>query len=249
MKKLLILSLLAATAFPAAAQDAVCDIDLASTVMILVQAQGIAASGDTQTALTFIEQAQLKLDGFQAACGGAEIADPEPPVGIELTQTHTLEKFQGDLTFSYPEGWAQDEDGGGIVVGTAQDVLDRDFGSEPPAMNPGEAAIYIDLGDNGSYGSDDITDPLSLMETLISQIPSSFGTTTEPVAFTANDRPAALFTASGEVADIMVYAVEVGSEGDEVTFALFILLTAPDELNTYEPTLQAIAESIQFDGA
>src|SRR5690606_16155500 len=94
-------------ALPAAAQDSACHIDLASTVALLVQAQASAASGDTETALAQIAQAQTKLDAFAERCATNSGDDPVPPTDVALTQTFTLEGFDGDMTFSYPEGWAQ----------------------------------------------------------------------------------------------------------------------------------------------
>lgn len=244
MKKLLILSLLVATAFPAAAQDTACEIDLASTVTLLVQAQGRASSGDTGAALSLIAQAQSKLDGFEALCGGGDVVTP---VEVALTQTFTIEdSFDGNLTFSYPEGWVQGEDGG-ILIANAPQILNRSFNNEPPPFFTGEALIFVDLGRAGDFTRASATTPLEIVTQLSQEIPSSFGPLTAPEARTINDQPAALFTVTGVRAHLIVMSVQVGTlEGEPMT-AQFILLTAPGELNQFEPTLTAIAESLVYD--
>lgn len=247
MKKLMIFSLLAATAFPAAAQDAACEIDLGSAVMLLVQAQGLASSGDTETALTFIDLAQSKLDGFEALCGAAVVDDPVTPVEVALTQTFTIEdSFDGNLTFSYPEGWAQGEDGG-ILIATASQILDRSFTNEPPPFFTGEALIFVDLGRASDFTRGDASTPLEIVTQLSLEIPSSFGPLTAPEALTINDRPAALFTVTGVRAHLIVMSVQLDTLDGEPMTTQFILLTAPGELDQFEPTLTAIAESLVYD--
>ena len=77
MKRLIVmLSLLLWVVPVISAQDettAACEIDLTSTVSLLVQAQGLAASGDTDRALAQIALARTKLEAFEAACG--DVAD------------------------------------------------------------------------------------------------------------------------------------------------------------------------------
>lgn len=232
---------------PVSAQDATCNIDLASTVALLVQAQASAAGGDTEAALTQIAQAQSKLDAFADLCGSPEDIDgPATPVELELTQTYTFEDFNGDTTFSFPAGWVQTEDSGGVLIGTSNEVVSRDFDSEPPPFASGEAAIYLIVDTAGGFGPGDAQDPVALLETLRSQVPPSFGSSTAPVAVTVNDRPAALFTISGAATDLMLMSVELGTFDGEPVFVQFIMLTAPGELNAFETTLQAVAETVTF---
>ena len=245
-RTLLTFAMLLSFALPLSAQDAACEIDLTSTVSLLVQAQGMAASGDTERALAQIALARTKLEGFEAACGAVVVDEPPTPVELALTQSFTLEEQYGGLTFNYPEGWAEAEDSGGILVGTSSEVVSRDFDTEPPPFASGEVAIFVTLGDAGSFGDSDGSDPALLLEAMAGQVPASFGEQTEVTAFNVNDQPAALFTIAGEETGLVVMAVRLGEVDGEMVFAQFILLTAPDELNVYEPTLQAVAESIEF---
>ena len=250
MKRLIVmLSLLLWVVPVISAQDettAACEIDLTSTVSLLVQAQGLAASGDTDRALAQIALARTKLEAFEAACG--DVADvPVTPVVLELTQSYTLEDFNSSATFNYPTGWSITEDSGGALFASAPEILSRDFDAAPPALAPGEAAIFLQLGDGNMFGGGDTDSPSDLLSALSANIPTSFGEQSDITTFSVNDQPAALFTVSGQETDLMVIAAKLGDFDGETLFAQFILLSAPGELNAYEATLQAVAETIDLD--
>lgn len=245
-RTLLTLGLLFSLALPLSAQDATpCEIDLTSTVSLLVQAQGMAASGNTERALAQIELARIKLEAFEAACGPAPEL-PVTPVALELTQSRTIDDSDFDTTFQYPAGWSITDESGGVLLANAPEILNRSFDSAPPAFAPGEVALYMEVGDANTFGNGDAGTPSELLAELAAQVPASFGTQTEIVTFSVNDRPAALFTIAGANTDLMLMSASMGTVDGEPLFAQFILLAAPGELNAYEPTLQAIAESIDI---
>lgn len=243
--RILLLCILLAVSFPAAAQDAACTIDLAPIAASIVQAQAAASGGDTAQALALMAQIRAKLEATEALCGsgaGGPVAPPEELV----TLRHQYESAVGTVQFLFPEGWSLNRDSGGVMVASAPDILQRDFNTDPPPMFPGEALIFVTAGDIDSFGGDEGDDLLTLMRYLADDVPADFGRISEPTRATVNDREAAIFTVLGANAEIMFMTLEIGTSGDETAYGQFILLTSPGELNAYESTLQAVATSMEL---
>ncbi len=167
-----------------------------------------------------------------------------------LDQTYT--SGDGTLTFRYPAGWVTRESEGQIFLGTNAEVLES-TGSSAPAT-PGQFAAAVIVFPTASVtGLGAQAGPLDVVsafapflsgasETAGDTSPPVFG---DPIAITIGSRRAARVEGTSGADQALLIALELESG----VFAILAGGSAPGELARFEPTLLAIAETMQYSAA
>ncbi|NDJ77641.1 MAG: hypothetical protein GYB65_15425 [Chloroflexi bacterium] len=166
----------------------------------------------------------------------------------DLTQTYTTD--DGTLTFDYPDGWKAVplEDTGLVVVGSDPDPIEL-FMNASNLEDDVMAVVFTPALVNETVLSRVtlITDPplmdvaqaavnVMQMEDTIGMM--DFGAVTE---LPLESKPAMLATSTSEFFDVVTIVLEL-APGE---YAIINAMTAPGNLETYQPVLVAIADSVR----
>lgn len=149
------------------------------------------------------------------------------------------------FTFRYPAAWVFNLDSADLILGSSQELLDAD---SPAEVSEGGAIIFDGVEEG------DITDPLALLAADLPEFLENFGsggaelTEIEGIHLLAlNGQPAASFTyrvvRDGASLLISRTAIVNGSQSLLFTSAVF-----EESAATYQPTLNAIANTITLAG-
>jgi len=126
---------------PTFAQDApACEIDVTSTVTLLLEAQAAGARGDSDAALAQIADARAALNAITAACGEAGIQAALLLEGVYAAPN-------GTFAFNYPEGWVDGNfldatTGGQISLGSSPNAMAQ-MTTAAPQFEPGEQGLTV----------------------------------------------------------------------------------------------------------
>jgi hypothetical protein len=179
-----------------------------------------------------------------AACAANPVATPNPTT---LDQTYT--SADGALTFNYPTGWAVREEAEQVFLATNDQLL-QSTGASATAT-PGQFAIgIIVFASNRVPGLSEDAAPLDVL--------SAFAPFLSGASEAAEDPSAATFGQSTEITVGSRRAARAeGSSGADQTLLVVLELqpgvfsiiganSAPGELARFEPTLLAIAQTMQY---
>jgi hypothetical protein len=167
-----------------------------------------------------------------AACGSAN--------NIALSQTYSA----SGLIFNYPGGWTVNADSASAVrIANNQAALD--------AMQVSGSRFNLQ---SGQFGASMVMIPLSQLKSLGANFtpvdvlkkisaPAAVGQFGDASATTiGSSKSAARATGSNATTDLLMVAVKIGENG----YALVIAASAKGELSQYEPTLDAILDTIRY---
>jgi hypothetical protein len=167
-----------------------------------------------------------------------------------LDQTYT--SGDGSLTFRYPAGWVTRESEGQIFLGTNAEVLESTGSSA--AATPGQfAAAVIVFPTTSVAGLGAEAGPLDVVSAFapfLSGASETAGDTNPPVfndptSITIGSRRAARVEGTSGADQALLIALELESG----VFAILAGGSAAGELTRFEPTLLAIAETMEYSSA
>ncbi len=143
----------------------------------------------------------------------------------------------GSLTYSYPAGWEVQEDVGTTILTNNLAALEEE------ALPPGVVAALIvqPLAVSSLVGSLEDTSPVGVTLALAEQLTLS-APTTQPTTMTIAGRAAARLPLTVDIGDVLLFALEVGTDLPVVVVAI----AASGELAQFEPTLLAVMETIEY---
>jgi hypothetical protein len=230
------------------AQGTLCEIDTSEVNALLTRAQGIAAAGDLEEALTVIGQADAALAALEAACS-------VPTLDVDsslLTQTTTVAREDGasGFTLSYPEGWVtasitQGAGGGGLLLGS-DEASAQAMSAAQPVLEAGQAGMLIVFGSPTALSNNVIRGETTTLPDVARYFTLALGSTYimqgEPEYVVINDKPAAVINFVGEGFEGILLIVEVEPGTD---YAAVAAAAPTGELAANLPTIQAVAASIE----
>jgi hypothetical protein len=172
---------------------------------------------------------------------------PEPAPEVALGAEYSSE-FMG-LTFEHPADWAV-EDFFFIFMASSEEILTAFFEDDgPPENMDNDAVVILYSGGFDEFGD---SSPVGLMDEVMAEfdiLESSGRMITPPTAVTINNRPASYAIAEGEAEDgyllSVFYAVIVDEALERV--AVFVGITSPAGMTSFEPTFRAILETIEIE--
>lgn len=169
---------------------------------------------------------------------------PVSALAQDLPQTYT--SADGLLTFSYPEGWAIDEQFGTILIANSADAIGGL--DEASAIAPGQVVIAIlpptSLTEQlGLMGIDSEAGPQALIESYIELLgPESFES---PEPLSAGDNPVVRARGTDQEQAQDLYAIDLGEAG----LALAAVVSAPGEQGQFDDDVLAILATLQAEPA
>jgi hypothetical protein len=188
---------------------------------------------------------------FLLAVSLAAACAPTPPTTVSDTASldQTFTSGDGTLTFRYPAGWVIREADEQIFLGTNAEALESSANSVP--ASPGQfAAGVIVLPTASVPGLGAQAGPLDVVSAFSSFLsgaseaagddnPPILG---DPTAITIGNRRAARIEGTSGADQALLIALEL----EPGVFAILAGGSAAGELSRFEPTLLAIAETIEY---
>jgi len=240
---------------------ATAQVDLAQFAASAAEEDRAAALAQSRAAQTQVAQlesdlatAQFQLTGLPPAPTAlpttptvAPTASPEPTATPRTVgETELSQNFQsedGSIAFAYPADWfAVEFSNGGISMTNDRELLQ----AQADALNADQ--VYVDLFTLTSEqlgGVPTDTPVIEVATVLVDNItsqPNSPFTLDEPTELTLNAIPAARSAGSNGDNGLVLILLDVGSE----TYVVAAASTAPEAIETYEPILRAILETLAF---
>lgn len=155
-----------------------------------------------------------------------------------LTQTYA--SSDGQFAFQYPEGWTLDEFFGSVYMMNDPAILEMALSFNLTELSPGQVFISLatpaSLIENGLNTSADPTELLGYMMT-------GSGSDETPTAMTIAGVPGAKAQVQLQGLPYTAYVWQPA----EGVLHLLLMLTAPGEEATFEPTALAIAETVVYN--
>lgn len=239
MKRILIsLSLLLLLAVPAAAQAQACTIDLTDSVIQLLQAQALAASGDTGGGLAQIAEARAGLAALVSNCGAEGI---EPGVLLD----NEFGAPNGSFIVNYPLDWIEggfspNASGGGVFFGSSAAAAAA-LNSAVPQAEPGEQALAVAVATPALLGVTSQNPTLAeVVNTFAGISMAQFEVVSGLETAIRNDRPIARAQYRGESFEALLVGVQLP---DSEHYAVVVGISAPGELEALRPIIDAVALS------
>jgi hypothetical protein len=166
-----------------------------------------------------------------AACGSAN--------NIALSQTYSA----SGLIFNYPAGWKVNDSTSAVLIANTQAALDAmqiSSGSfNLQSGQVGASLVMLPMSQLKSLGAD--VTPVEVLKQI--KAPASVGQFGDASATTiGSSKSAARAAGSNATTDLLMVAVKIGENG----YALVIAASAKGELSHYEPTLDAILDTIRY---
>lgn len=246
-----LLFLLLLPALVAQAQDNACDVDISGVVALLEEAQARASDNDAGEARKLMQDALAEIEILIGDCKG----------DIDLSEQQTIQLTDGDvngeLSFSYPVGWLTAEeqaDFPSVLIASNSAALGKPLDdATPPPFATGEMLIALGVANTGSMGvSDDLgmsPQPADFIANIVTPAEDTLGKPSEPTIRAVNDHPAAWVTFTGS-SDfemlLMMIDMQLRTPDGRAQYVLMFAITAPGELLTLEPTLEAMANTFRL---
>jgi WD40 repeat protein len=162
----------------------------------------------------------------------------------DLTQTFASEDER--MTLRYPEGWfALTESDGFTIIATREDLADFSGDVQLPS---GEAALALIFSDNPPDSDQDLfvgdtpSEIMSRVLDVLRETNEEVGRFSNPEALVISDNDAARIEGDIGGNDVVIFVMDLGND----LYNLMIGVTAPDELEKFEPKFLAIAASINY---
>lgn len=177
---------------------------------------------------------------------GCDAAATPPSTNAELSQTFSdTDLIGGTITVNYPAGWFQAGNAAeGIRLGNDQALLEGTVDTLSSGqilalvvVVPGELAATI--------AAEGQSMPVAIINTFGSSLSGPDAPTLSEVqSTTLAGKDAAVTTAASAGSAVILLVVDIGG-----SYAMVVGSSAPGELNTIRPTIEAIASSVQYQGA
>lgn len=162
-----------------------------------------------------------------------------PPPGV-LTLDQSYTSAAGTLTFSYPAAWAIQEVENQVLLSTRA-LADP---NRSATAAPGQFAVSIAI-----YQATDLPglNSNATPRNVLAAFTAVLGDTNapDPADLSIGSRRAARAESQAEAGQLLLIALEL----DAGLYAILVGSSAPGELARFEPTLLAIAATIQYSGA
>jgi hypothetical protein len=241
----ILLGFLLALIIPVHAQETEdCGFDLVEVETLLEESQAAYDSGDTETALTLLSDAQTILRSIQINCGV-----------VNLTETLTIQS--GRFTLKHPEGWtvefeeaSNSTEPGIAFMASSADALER-LQNSTPDIRSGEQAVGVLFlaPEAATFLFDQETDfensALGVAQAFVESIDEEY-TLGTPETLSINDRRAAVVDFSGSTFEAVLYVVEYEREA---VYAVVIALAAPGEGDGIQKLALEMTKSIRYDSS
>jgi len=163
---------------------------------------------------------------------------------LTLDTALTLSDGNDSVTLMYPSVMAIDQPSeNGVILGTSQSVLEKDFATVPP-MSAGEAAITVTMSGLANLpleSTEGVTTPRQVMDGFVSFLTNVDVVLDGAIIDTfAGEYPASVAYFNNANGDVMLLVAQVTPQ----FYAVFIVISAPDEIILIEPTVYAMAETL-----
>jgi hypothetical protein len=171
--------------------------------------------------------------------------EPEPIEAGELSQTFSGQYSPGgEISVSYPEGWAQGGDANSLILTNSQDLLDSNLQGSP---EPDDAVALVSLlpGDMASTMASDPSNvtPVTILESFKQSLeqgpnPIELG---DVEAVTLDGKEAAVTAGSSAQGDNLIIMVD---EGD--SYVNLVGITAEGQMIRHRETFERIAAATSY---